>query len=290
MDFQGHYESSPSGTWHIAVETAKAGRPIARWALIRDIAVRSSGSAETHQVLVMAVADDATFVLARRTGKVETTIEVRESGGDLIVSNRVEAIANSCATTASGRWVAVGFIDAKRGDEPVVLLDADHGRVYRRIPARGGLVQSIDEDRRIIVTEDGEFEFGAEATGPVLSTPGSTPPPTGSWNPAAVYAPPVETGSSPWRALWWVLGGIAAVFIGYMLVVGVFVAGTPSAVRHVVKEMGKSAVDEYEMTRRHGSKEDICHAAGEVAEFYLRTHNEAQYSRWKAVEKKDCSK
>jgi len=31
--------------------------------------------------------------------------------------------------------------DAKRGDEPVVLIDADARRIHRRIPAKGGTVR-----------------------------------------------------------------------------------------------------------------------------------------------------
>jgi hypothetical protein len=293
LDFQGSYVSSPSGTWHLAAEIATGENPVVRWALVRNAVVRSTGSTSTHEIFTMAVADDATFLLARRKGRVETVVEIRDASGEILVTSSIEAIAHSSTISPSGRWVAVGFSESKRGDDPVLLIDADKHRVYRRIPASGGTVRSIDEARRVVVTDDGEFEFGTEAAAPTQRGAGPSEAAAPVWNPADPYEPPRESrGFSTWSMFSLGAGIVIAIFVGWILVSGVFFAAAPAALRkaetNMVHQIGKDAVQEYEMTRRHGTPRDLCRAAADVAEFYLRTHNENEYGHWKAVEKRDC--
>jgi hypothetical protein len=159
LGFTGRSVSSPSDKWRLAVETEAGASGSVRWALIHDTSVRKTGDAVTVEISAKAVADDGTFVLARRTGSAETTIEIRLNDGHEIFSLRVEALATSCAISESSGWVAVGFIQAKRRDDPIILIDADRRKLYQRIPTQGGDIRSIDEGRRVISTEDGEVSF-----------------------------------------------------------------------------------------------------------------------------------
>jgi hypothetical protein len=145
----------------------------------------------------------------------------------------------------------------------------------------------------VVVTDDGELDFGAESSMP-LQRGASAPEPVGpAWSPADPYEPPRESrGLSTWSLFGLGVGIVAALFVGWILISSVFFAAAPAALQkagtNLIHQVGKNVVEEYEMTRRHGSPSDVCKAASRVAEFYLRTHNENEYSHWKSTEKRDC--
>ena len=52
--------------------------------------------------------------------------------------------------------------------------------------------------------------------------------------------------------------------------------------------MAADAVRQYNIAARNGSPIDICVQAGIVAAAYLQAENEAEYARWKKIEKNNC--
>lgn len=56
------------------------------------------------------------------------------------------------------------------------------------------------------------------------------------------------------------------------------------------QKVADDSIDQYELTKKHGSKIEICVHAGMVAAAFLQAKSEAKYAEWKAVEKADCAK
>ena len=56
------------------------------------------------------------------------------------------------------------------------------------------------------------------------------------------------------------------------------------------EKVANDAVAQYELTKKHGSKMEVCVHAGMVSAAYLQAKNEAKYAEWKAIEKADCKK
>ena len=57
----------------------------------------------------------------------------------------------------------------------------------------------------------------------------------------------------------------------------------------VDKEMSEDVVIEYNMAVKGGDTMDICVAAGSAALTFQLIHDEANYLKWKEVEKRDCA-
>lgn len=54
-------------------------------------------------------------------------------------------------------------------------------------------------------------------------------------------------------------------------------------------QAANDAVKQYEMAKGSGDKMQTCVAAGMVVAAYLQAKDEANYKKWLAVEKEDCS-
>jgi citrate synthase len=51
---------------------------------------------------------------------------------------------------------------------------------------------------------------------------------------------------------------------------------------------GGAAAQRYEMVSRHGDKDEVCAAAREVVDGYLRDRNETAYAEWHLRADNDC--
>ena len=98
----------------------------------------------------------------------------------------------------------------------------------------------------------------------------------------------------------------AAIVIILVVVIGVWMwaAKDPSAARRGVsgyverqaqKEMvrienqvAEDSVREYEIAKRHGDSIEICVHAGLVTAAYLQAEDEANYIKWKQIQRADC--
>jgi hypothetical protein len=57
----------------------------------------------------------------------------------------------------------------------------------------------------------------------------------------------------------------------------------------IEKQVAQDVVKQYEIAKRGGDKMDKCVHAGLVAAAFLQAKDEANYSKWKAIEKSDCA-
>lgn len=55
-------------------------------------------------------------------------------------------------------------------------------------------------------------------------------------------------------------------------------------------ELAAQQIKSYELSVKSGDKMEICVQAGLVAVFFNEAHNEAEYLKWKKIEKRDCKK
>lgn len=58
----------------------------------------------------------------------------------------------------------------------------------------------------------------------------------------------------------------------------------------IYQKVASDAVDQYELTKKHGSKIEQCVHAQMVAAAFLQAKDEAQYAAWTATQKADCAK
>jgi predicted GNAT family acetyltransferase len=57
----------------------------------------------------------------------------------------------------------------------------------------------------------------------------------------------------------------------------------------IYEKVANDAVDQYQIAKRGGSVIDICVQAGFVSAAYLQAKDEANYQKWKEIEKVDCA-
>lgn len=58
---------------------------------------------------------------------------------------------------------------------------------------------------------------------------------------------------------------------------------------NIDQEIAKETIAEYEIAKKQGDKMQICIQAGMVATAFLQAKDEANYGKWKDIEKKDCA-
>jgi hypothetical protein len=68
----------------------------------------------------------------------------------------------------------------------------------------------------------------------------------------------------------------------FVILYNVFTTGTEMKVADDV-------VKQYEITKRSGTKIDVCVHAGLVSAAYLQAKDEDRYRQWKQIEKADCA-
>src|ERR1019366_5331162 len=56
----------------------------------------------------------------------------------------------------------------------------------------------------------------------------------------------------------------------------------------IADKVASDAVDQYQITAKSGGPMDRCVQAGMVSAAFLQAKNDAQYSTWKKIERKDC--
>ena len=56
----------------------------------------------------------------------------------------------------------------------------------------------------------------------------------------------------------------------------------------IADKVANDAVDQYQITAKSGGPMDRCAQAGMVLAAFLQDKNDAQYSHWKTVERRDC--
>ena len=89
------------------------------------------------------------------------------------------------------------------------------------------------------------------------------------------------------------VGGI----IGLVLVIGMgwyFFGGgleqqASSNMSDINNKVASDAVTQYSMTKRSGSKVDVCVQAGLVVAAYLQAKDETNYKQWKSIQTADCA-
>ncbi len=61
-----------------------------------------------------------------------------------------------------------------------------------------------------------------------------------------------------------------------------------SYLEEVQNEVAQDAVEQYNIAKREGDKIQVCVQAGLVSAAYLQAKDEANYQKWKAIQKADC--
>lgn len=61
------------------------------------------------------------------------------------------------------------------------------------------------------------------------------------------------------------------------------------AVNETYQDVATDFIQQYELTKQHGTDIDQCLAAQQVAAAYLHSGSTAQYAEWKTIEGKECA-
>lgn len=60
--------------------------------------------------------------------------------------------------------------------------------------------------------------------------------------------------------------------------------------RDIENKVARDSVEQYEIAKRQGDPMMVCVQAGMVSAAWLQAKNEAEYKKWKDIEKDDCKK
>lgn len=86
-----------------------------------------------------------------------------------------------------------------------------------------------------------------------------------------------------------VLGGLFAVLI----LIAIFSSGIQKQanqdMQQIENKVADDAVAQYSIAKNQGDKIQICVQAGFVSAAYLQAKDEANYNKWKATQKSDCT-
>ena len=90
-------------------------------------------------------------------------------------------------------------------------------------------------------------------------------------------------------------------FVGSLVLLAVIMAGGPGELaqqaqddyvrdemQRIENQVAQDAIQQYEIAKRGEDKIQTCTMAGMVSAAWLQAKNEAQYNKWKAIEKEDC--
>ena len=83
----------------------------------------------------------------------------------------------------------------------------------------------------------------------------------------------------------WIIFGLVLAFI-----FAIATADPQEALNDVFEQVAQDEIHQYEIAKKHGSQIDVCLRAQLVAESYLQANNEIYYSKWRSIQKAECSK
>ena len=85
-----------------------------------------------------------------------------------------------------------------------------------------------------------------------------------------------------------IFGSIVAIGLAFYFFGGGLEKQTEKSMQQIEKQVANDAVEQYEIAKRSGSAMDAYVHAGLVAAAYLQAKDEANYKKWREIEKEEA--
>lgn len=86
------------------------------------------------------------------------------------------------------------------------------------------------------------------------------------------------------------LAALIFILLIIFLIVALSTCSGDNNLENIEKQVATDSVDQYNIAKKQGDPMMVCVQAGFVSAAYLQAKDDANYNKWKDIEKADCSK